>query len=90
MPYSLEFRPRVVKDFKRLDAAVQRFVQNALTKIAANPETGKPLQPPFQGLYSLRAGSYRIIYEIHNEVVTVVVISIGHRREVYDKLRNLL
>ncbi|MBI5190790.1 MAG: type II toxin-antitoxin system RelE/ParE family toxin [Nitrospirae bacterium] len=90
MKFVLEFRPRVVKDFKKLDVTVQRLVQNALAKIASSPEIGKPLKPPFQGMYSVRAGSYRIIYEVHNEIITVLIVAIGHRREVYDKLRNLL
>ena len=44
---------------------------------------GKPLKGALAGRYSLRAGSYRIVYRIEAAVLLVLVIDIGHRRDVY-------
>ena len=90
MRYKIEFMGRVVKEYKKLDQSVKPAVRNALNRIAEHPENGKPLTLNFAGLYSWRAGDYRIIYRINKEVVTVLIVSVGHRRDVYDKLKSLL
>ena len=75
---------------KGLDGSVRSLIIKALYKISVNPETGKPLQYEFKNLFSYRASSYRVIYEIHGMEITVIVVAIGHRREVYDKLKGLM
>ena len=61
----------------------QRFI-NALDAIAKNPTAeGKPLHGDLKGLRSHRFGSYRILYEIRQGELLVVVIDLGHRREIY-------
>ena len=44
---------------------------------------GKALKGEFQGLHSYRMGTHRIIYQVHAREILVVVLKIGHRREVY-------
>jgi mRNA interferase RelE/StbE len=46
---------------------------------------GLPLKRNLMGLMKLRVGDYRIIYSIQKEVVTVHIIKIGYRKEVYKK-----
>lgn len=54
------------------------------TELAANPfRVGKPLRPPLDGLHSARRGAFRIIYRIDQQQVTVLIITIEHRRDVY-------
>jgi mRNA interferase RelE/StbE len=54
-------------------------------KLATNPiEFGKPLQYSLKGLRRLRVGDYRIIFQIDEENKGVLIVKIGHRREVYD------
>ena len=60
----------------------QRFI-NSLQTIAQNPMEGKLLQGEFKGLRSYRLGSYRILYEVRRGELLVVVIDLGHRREIY-------
>ena len=47
---------------------------------------GKPLRDELAGLYSFRARRFRIVYQIHRHVVTVVVVGVGHRRSIYRDL----
>ena len=62
----------------------QRFI-NAFKEIAQHPmEAGKPLHGKLKGLRSHRFGSYRILYEVRHGELLVIVIDLGHRREIYD------
>ena len=78
------------KDFKQIDKAGQRrIIRSIRNKLTSNPkEFGEPLSGDFAGLWKLRVGPYRIIYEIEEKRVRVYVILVGFRRnaEVYRRL----
>lgn len=64
--------------------ADQKRLLNVLEReLAADPYQGKALSGEFKGLYRWRSGRYRVIYEIRQEVLVVLVLRMGHRREVY-------
>jgi len=56
----------------------------AFESLKKNPFRGKPLKLSLKGNYSLRVGMYRIIYEIDQNTVTIHVLKIDHRRDVYN------
>jgi mRNA interferase RelE/StbE len=60
----------------------QRFL-TALDVIAGNPSQGKRLQGPLLGLQSYRFGSYRILYETFHSKLLVIVVDLGHRKDIY-------
>jgi mRNA interferase RelE/StbE len=66
------------------DRSIFVRVSRALKSLAEDPFTGKPLKHRLKGKYSLRIGSYRIIYQVEKKIVTVYVLDIGHRRDVYQ------
>lgn len=56
----------------------------ALGPLSDNPHrVGKPLRAPLDGLYSARRGQFRVIYEIHDDAVRVLVLTVAHRRDAY-------
>lgn len=62
-------------------AAVIEFVTGALVE---NPHrVGKPLGQPYEGVWSARKGSYRVLYEIDETNKVVVILHVAHRRDVY-------
>lgn len=62
-------------------AACLEFIGRVL---AENPfRVGKPLRPPLEGLYSARRGEFRVIYRVDAGEVTVLIVTIQHRRDVY-------
>jgi len=63
-------------------AACANFLHDVL---ARDPHrVGKPLRDELAGRYSARRGEFRVIYEIHDEIVVVRVITIRHRRDAYS------
>lgn len=84
--YQVEFRPRAVQDFEKLDQVVAARLLKKLRWLAENFESIKPesLTGPFSGLLKLRVGDYRVIYQANRENKVLIVQLLGHRREVYD------
>ena len=73
-------------DIPALPKSAKRQVRRAIeTKLSAHPfELGKPLRYSLRGARRLRVGDYRVIYRIEPPDV-VLVVKIGHRREVYEE-----
>lgn len=86
MAWKIEFLENVEKTLKNLPKTVQKRIITVLTDISTleDPrERGKGLTGNLKGLWRYRVGDYRIICRIKNNVLTVYVIDIGHRSEIY-------
>lgn len=73
-----------------LDPSVRKLVRKAVGSLTEEPERGKPLSHELAGLRSLRTSDYRIIYRAKGSELVILVVTIGHRREVYKRLGRLL
>ena len=83
--YKVEWDKKAEKDLAKIDRTmamkIKFGVEHELTK---NPHTkGKPLKGKWKGRWSFRFSEYRIIYEIKEEKILILVVKVGHRREVY-------
>lgn len=58
-------------------------IRAALNSLSQDPAQGKPLKFTLKGKWSYGVGVYRIIYSIEHNILTVYILDIGHRREVY-------
>ncbi|MEK7137370.1 MAG: type II toxin-antitoxin system RelE/ParE family toxin [Patescibacteria group bacterium] len=74
---------RAEKERRTLPAKDQRRILQALVSLETDPFRGKKLQGEFEGAWAIRVWPYRIIYTIEKELVTVTVVKIGHRKDVY-------
>ncbi len=83
MPYSLKIKQSALKEIQRLDKSQQIRLIEAIDKIADNPHIGKLLKGEFSGLRRIRVGSYRVIYEINEGEVLILILRIAHRKDVY-------
>lgn len=83
--YRVELRPAAVRALRRLDPPMRRRVQGAIGLLAQDPRP--PAARALKGRPGLRirVGDYRIIYTINDDVLLVVVVTLGHRRDVYDR-----
>lgn len=87
MSYSILFTDRTKKQFSKLNKDVQcRIVDYLENKVAIYPlKFGKSLVGNKKGLWRYRVGDYRIICNISNNQLLVLIVDIGHRKEVYKK-----
>jgi mRNA interferase RelE/StbE len=83
MTYTVITLARPQKQLSKLPPKEQRRIVQALTFLATDPFRGKKLQGDFAGAWAIRVWPYRIIYTIEKEMVTVTVVRIGHRKDVY-------
>ncbi|MBN2569982.1 MAG: type II toxin-antitoxin system RelE/ParE family toxin [Deltaproteobacteria bacterium] len=87
MIWRVEFDDRARKELRKLDHSVQREILGYLRKRIAtksNPKRfGKPLGGDKFGLWRYRVGTCRIICQIQTERVVVLVLRVGHRRNIY-------
>ena len=78
-------RPAALRALRKLDPPVARRVQAAIALLAEDPRP--PASRPLRGrpAWRVRVGDYRVIYTIEEDVLLVVVVTLGHRRDVYDR-----
>ncbi len=83
--YRIELRPAAVRALRTLDPQVRRRVQGTIALLGDDPRP--PAAGALQGRPGLRVrvGDYRIIYTVADDVLLVVVVTLGHRRDVYDR-----
>lgn len=84
--YRVELRPAALRDLRKLDANVRRRLATAIDLLARTPRP--PGVEKLQGQesrYRVRVGEYRIIYQIEDRVLLVLVVRVGHRREIYRR-----
>ena len=75
---------------KKLDPGTRSRVRAAVEELSRDPLQGKLLSFTLKGLRSWRTGDWRIVYRAEAEKVVVVVVTVGHRRDVYERVRRLL
>lgn len=84
--YKILFARDAEKDVKHIfktDRVLFDRIKMCLNEISLNPAVGKPLKMNLKGKWSYRIGQYRIIYSVEHKDITVYVLDIGHRREIY-------
>ena len=86
--YRIEFDRRVKKDFKAVPPKQIIRIKAAIADLADNPNpTGaKKLKGQNRDYFRIRVGDFRVVYTIENDILLIIVIRIGHRRELYKKL----
>lgn len=85
MLYEPRYHPEVARDIASFPKNIRDRVRKAIEeRLILDPvRFGEPLRRSLAGFRKLRVGDYRVIYQIHG--LTVVILKIGHRKEVYKK-----
>jgi mRNA interferase RelE/StbE len=85
--YQIHIQDSAARELAQLDKQVARRVVKRIRWLAANVEAVKPdaLSGDLAGLYKLRVGDYRVVYEILHSEQVIVVQLVGHRREIYQR-----
>jgi mRNA interferase RelE/StbE len=88
--YTIQFLPAAAKELKALPRKEIVKIDKELLALAKNPHqnTSVTALQGFNELYRLRVGDYRVVFKIENRQLLILVIKIGHRKEVYDLLKE--
>ncbi len=81
--YSIKIKASAASALRKIDPGDRRRIVAAIDRLAHERSAGSALKGEFGGLRRLRVGRYRIIYETIHQELTVLVVRVGHRREVY-------
>jgi mRNA interferase RelE/StbE len=85
--YRIEVTREALRALAKLDKPVRRHVQVAIDGLGENPRpSGVIALQGLRGAYRLRVGNYRVIYTIDDNRLVVLVVDLGHRREIYRDL----
>lgn len=88
--YSVLYTSEARSFIEACDKKIKRQLKAAVERIAATPAIGKRLTQELSRFWAYRAGDYRIIYRVSHSEIVVVIIAIGHRRDVYEKISRKL
>ena len=89
MAYRIELAPKAQRDFKALDGSIRRRIARRIDSLAENPypQGIKKIEGEDE-LYRLRIGDYRVLYQVKGKILLVLIVGIGHRRDIYRRLGN--
>jgi mRNA interferase RelE/StbE len=81
--YAIELTKSAQKELKKLPPQTRLRISKAIYNLSLNPRTGKVR--PMVGIKSwrLRVGDYRVIYDIQDKKLIVLILKVGHRRDIY-------
>jgi mRNA interferase RelE/StbE len=88
--YELKFLGRALDDLKRIDKPHQRIIKEKLVILADSPEALKndiKRLATDEDFFRLRVGSYRIIFKKEDRRLLILIVRIGHRKEIYLSLK---
>lgn len=87
MAYQVIWRPEALAEIVDLPKqAADRITKKVETYLALNPrQLGEAMLGGFAGFYRYRIGDYRVIYDIRDEAITILVVRVGHRKDVYER-----
>lgn len=83
--YRIELRPGAARALHKLDPAVSRRIQGAIALLAEDPRPPGARALPGRAGLRVRVGDYRILYTVQDDVLLIVVVRLGHRRDIYDQ-----
>lgn len=82
--YKIEFLKTAQKEFYRLPQQIQERIAKKLEILKTNPyPSGVKALKNGQGRLRLRVGDYRVIYRVENDVLVILIITVGHRKNIY-------
>lgn len=82
--YRIEYAKGVDKDLRSIPIKIANRIAKAIDKLALEPQPSASVKlVGFESEYRIRVSDYRVIYQIHDSVLIVLVIEVGHRKDIY-------
>ncbi len=82
--FRIDYKKSAFEELKKLDQAVKERIGAAINALGSEPHPpGSRKMVGSGALFRLRVGDYRVIYEVQEKVLTIFIIRIGHRKDIY-------
>jgi len=81
--YRIEYLPAAFHSLKKLPADIHRRIVAKIESLGANPRPSGAIKLTGREVYRIRVGDYRVVYGIADEKLVVLIVEVGHRREIY-------
>ena len=92
MIYNLDFKPKALKEWNKLNSTIKIQFQKKLKERLSNPKVSKDKLSGYENIYKikLRSSGFRLAYEVEDEEIVVLVLSVGKREnnDVYNNLED--
>lgn len=88
--YSILYAREAKTSIEKLTIKNKRQIKEVVERIADNPEIEKHLTHELKGLLSYRSGTYRIIYRIHHKKITILILTVGYRKNIDKQISKKL
>ena len=85
MTYRIEFRPSAARALRKLEPSVQDRLRGVITLLAEDPRPPNSRALAGRPGWRIRVGDYRVIYTFSDDVLLIVVVAVGHRRDIYQR-----
>lgn len=85
MTYRIEVLPAAVREIRELPSEAKRRVQAVIELLSENPRPPAATKLTARPEWRVRTGDYRVLYRIEDDILTIVVVRAGHRRDVYER-----
>ena len=85
MSFSIRIKESAAKELRRVAKPDRARIVAAIDRLAETPHLGSALKGDMRGLRRLRVGDYRVVYEIRDDELVVLVVRVAHRRDAYRR-----
>jgi mRNA interferase RelE/StbE len=83
--WRVEFERHAKRELDALGAPTRARIVKALDRLAVDPRNASNVKVLHGGSYRLRVGDYRVIYALEDDLLVVLIVKVGHRRDVYRR-----
>ena len=88
MSFSIRIKESAAKELRRVAKPDRARIVAAIDRLSETPHLGTSLKGDLRGLRRIRVGDYRILYEVRDKELVVLVVSIAHRRDAYQRTHS--
>ena len=85
MSFSIRIKGSAAKELRRVVEPDRKRIVAAIDQLSETPHLGAALKGDLRGLRRLRVGDYRILYEVQDDELIVLVVRVAHRRDAYRR-----
>ena len=90
MAYRIEVTPRARKDLRAFPKMERQRIAEQIDALKTDPRpTGCKKLKGREDFYRIRVGDYRVVYQIEDEVLLILIVRVGDRKEIYEIIRRL-